>query len=106
MQVREIELIQSSIDNGRIYFPISDVTFFPTDSLSDRELEGHKGTDVLFLAGKHRYVGPIRVSSGRRLSPQRSFAQFLTEFGAIAGDKLVVTRNSEREYEVKHMPSR
>ena len=106
MQVREIEIIRSSIDNGRIYFPINDAKFFPTDSLSDRERDGHKGTDVVFFAGTHSFVGPIRVSSGRRLSPQRSFARYLKEVGAVAGDKLVVTRTKDREYKVEHQPVR
>lgn len=66
MTVREIELIQSSIDNGRIYFPISEIKFFPTDSLADRERGGHEGSDVTFIAGGREYVGPIRVSSGQR----------------------------------------
>jgi len=106
MQVKEIEIIQSSIDNGRIYFPITDAKFFPTDSLSDRESEGHKGIDVVFLAGSHRFEGPVRVSSGQRLSPQRSFARYLKEVGAVAGDKLVVTRTTEREYKVEHRRTR
>jgi len=101
MQVREIELIESSIKNGRIYFPITDVKFFPTDSLSDRENDGHKGVDVTISAGAHVLVGPVRVVSGRRLSPQCSLASFLKDMCAKAGDRLVVTRTTEREYTVK-----
>ena len=105
MQQREIEIIQSTIDNGRIYFPITDAKFFPTDSLSDRETDGHKGSDVTFIAGRHKFVGPIRVSSGQRLSPQRSFAPYLKEIEAKAGDKLLVVRTDERTYEVTHKPT-
>ena len=101
---RQIELIQSSIDNGRIYFPISDAKFFPSDSYSDRESDGHKGFEVVFLAGGQSFVGPVRICSGQRLSPQRSFARFLKEVGAVAGDKLVVTRTADREYEIRHVP--
>ncbi len=106
MQQREIEIIQSSIDNGRIYFPITDAKFFPSDSLSDRESAGHKGSDVTFITGDAELVGPIRISSGQRLSPQRSFAQYLKSISARAGDKLVVVRRSERVYEVTHSPAK
>lgn len=104
MRIRQIELIQSSIDNGRIYFPITDAKFFPPDSYSDRERAGHKGADVVFLAGSHLFLGPIRISSGQRISPQRSFARFLKDVGAVAGDKLVVSRMADREYRVEHLP--
>jgi hypothetical protein len=95
MQQREIELIQSSIDNGRIYFPITDAKFFPADSLSERESDGHKGRDVT-----------IRVSSGQRLSPRKSFARYLKEVAARAGDRLLVVRTSDRQYVVTHRPVR
>ncbi len=102
MKQQEIELIQSSIDNGRIYFPISLIKFFPEDSLSARASDGHKGTDVTFIAGSHRFVGPIRVMSGTRLSPTKSFSKYLKEVAAKVGDFLVVTRASDREYHVAH----
>jgi hypothetical protein len=104
MQTRQIDLIQSSIDNGRIYFPITDAKFFPADSYSDRERAGHQGVDVVFTAGSHSFVGPVRISSGQRISPQRSFARFLEEVGAVAGDKLIVTRKADREYRIEHVP--
>lgn len=100
MTKREIELIQSSIDNGRIYFSIDDIKFFPTDSLSDRESGGHEGKDVTFIAGGKEFIGPIRISSGQRVSPRRSFGSYLKSCGAKAGDRLIVTRTGEREYQV------
>ncbi len=105
MQVKQIELIQSSIDNGRIYFPITDAKFFPVDSYSDRESDGDKGAEVVFTANGHCFAGPIRLFSGHRISPQRSFASFLREVGAVAGDKLIITRIADREYNVKHVRS-
>lgn len=104
MQPRKIKLIQSSIDNGRIYFAITDAKFFPPNSYSDRERDGYKGAEVVFLAGSHRFVGPVRISSGQRISPQRSFARFLKNVGAVAGDELVVTRTADREYKIEHLP--
>lgn len=106
MQKREIEVTQSSIDNGRIYFPIADKNFFPADSLSERNSSEHKGLDVTFIAGTKEYVGPIREYSGQRLSPRRSFARYLKEVGARAGDKLIIVRTGDRLYQVAHKPSR
>ena len=103
MQVREIEVTRSSVTNGRIYFPISDAKFFPTDSLSDRERDGHVGLSVVFKAGEYVYDGPIRLISGQRLSPKRSFAKYLMSVEAKSGDRLLVSRTSEREYSVVHV---
>lgn len=105
MQYREIELIAASIRNGRIYFPSSDLKFFPTDSLSDRSRNGHKGKDVTFRAGDYEFTGPIRICSGKRISPQRSFAKYLKAVGAQTGDKLLVYRVKADLYNVVHKPS-
>lgn len=102
MQNRVIDLIESSIKNGRIYFPTTDAKFFPADSFADREGSGHKGNAVVFTGGTHRFTGPIRVFSGQRLSPQRSFSKYLKDVGAKAGDSLLVTRWAEREYLLEH----
>lgn len=106
MNQLQIELSKSTVKNGRIYFPIAEIKFFPADSLSERESGGHKGADVTFVAGRHRYAGPVRIYSSKRLSPQRSFAEFFSDVGADVGDTVVVTRVSEREYEVQHVASR
>jgi hypothetical protein len=103
MQFREIILIQSSIDNERIYFPISDAKFFPADSLGDRAADGHKGKVVMFRAGNFEIASDIRISSGQRVSPRKTFAPFLKSVTASAGDKLRVTRTDDREYTVEHI---
>lgn len=105
MQFREITLIQSSIDNGRIYFPINDVKFFPADSLADRSGSGHKGKSVIFLAGSFEIESDLRISSGQRISPRKTFAPFLKSVSASAGDKLRVTRMGEREFSVEFIHS-
>jgi hypothetical protein len=103
MQFREIILIQSSIDNGRIYFPINDAKFFPADSLADRASDGHKGESILFRAGGFEIESDVRISSGQRVSPRKTFAAFLKSVSALAGDKLRVTRDGDREYTVEHI---
>jgi len=65
----------STVRNGRIYFSLSDVKFFPADSFADRESDGHKGNPVEFVAGGASYTSDIRVSSGKRLSPRKSFGR-------------------------------
>ena len=105
MQTQEIELIQSSITNGRIYFPTTAAKFFPADSFGDRKSDGHKGVPVTFTAGEFSFTDHIRVLSGQRFSPRSSFKRYLVSVGAKAGDKLRVTRTSEREYQVSHLLS-
>lgn len=103
MQTVTIELIASSIDHGRIYFESSHVGFFPRDSLGDREGDGEKGSDVRFHTDGDVFSTDIRRSSGQRLSPRSSFKRFLKAVGARPGDKLKITRRSERDYEVEYL---
>lgn len=101
MQSRKIRLIQSSIDNGRIYFSITDAKFFPSDSLADRFGDGHKGQPVFFLAGTFRIETDIRILSGQRLSPRKTFAPYLKSLLATAGEQLLVFRVNERDYRIE-----
>lgn len=103
MKTRDITLIQSTIDHGRIIFPRSDEDFFPADSLGDRASSGNKGTTVTFRAGDFAYNTDIRISSSERLSPRSSFMRFLRAVDARAGDTLRVSRVAHREYLVEHV---
>jgi hypothetical protein len=103
LQTRDIELIKSSITNGRIYFPSTDIKFFPADSLADRKGDGHKGKPVLFRAGGEEFETDIRISSGQRISPRSSFGRYLKAVAAQPGDRVRVTRTSEREYSVDYL---
>ena len=103
MTYREITLIKSSIDNGRIYFPPTDVKFFPPDAYGDRAGDGHKGIPVLFRASGLELESDFRISSGKRLSPRRSFAAFLKGVFASEGGVLRVTRTADREYQVAYI---
>lgn len=103
MSYRDIALIRSTIDNGRIYFPPTDMKFFPADAFGDREGEGHKGVPVVFRAGGAELQTDIRISSGQRLSPRSSFGAFLKKVGAVEGGVLRVTRTADREYQVDYI---
>ena len=100
---REVDLIGSTIRNGRIYFSSTDIKFFPADSLADRETDGHKGKDVTFIFAGYSILTDIRISSGQRISPRKSFGKPLADIGALEGGKLVVERTSEREYHVSYV---
>jgi hypothetical protein len=100
---RDIALIRSTIDNGRIYFQPSDMKFFPSNAFGDREGDGHKGTPVVFRAAGVDLETDIRISSGERLSPRCSFGAFLKNVGAVEGGILRVTRTADREYLVEYI---
>ena len=103
MIFREIELIDSSVKNGRIYFPSSDIKFFPADSYGDRETTGLKGKTISFHVGGKILETDIRISSGKRISPRKSMAFFFRQIGAKAGATLKITTYSEREYLVEYI---
>lgn len=103
MIYRVVELIKSSITNGRIYFPSTDLIFFPSDSLGDREGDGHKGNVVTFQIGDTEIESDIRVSSSVRISPRKSFRAYLNKVNAKTGDKLKITRMSDRYYIVEYI---
>jgi len=103
MIYRVIKLIESSIKNGRIYFPSSDLNFFPSDSLGDRKGDGHKGNIVTFQIGDTEIESDIRISSSVRISPRKSFGTYLRQINAKAGDKLKVSRISDRYYKVEYI---
>lgn len=103
MSQRDIPLIGSTIRNGRIYFLPTDVNFFPANAYGDRAGDGHKGEHVRFKSAGLTIETDIRISSGQRLSPRRSFAFFLKKAGAVEGGVLRVKRVSEREYEVEYL---
>jgi len=102
----EIELPQSSINNGRIYFPRSNDSFFPSDALSERSAVDPAARKVKFITGKpfeFEYVTDIRKMSAVRLSPRSSFMRYLNSVNAKAGDWLRVERRTDREYFVEYL---
>jgi hypothetical protein len=103
LQFREIVLTGSTIRNGRLYFSTNDAKFFPADSYSERETTGHKGAPVKFVGAGLTFESAIRIISGLRLSPQRSFASLFRKIGALEGGLLRVTRISEREYTLAYL---
>ena len=103
LKFREIALIESSIINGRIYFPSTDIKFFPADAFADREISGHKGNVVLFYVGGKKLETDIGICSGKRISPRKSFAFFFREVSAKSGEVLKISRLSDREYQIEQL---
>ena len=103
LQSREIVIIGPTLRYGRIYFSTADVKFFPPDSYGDREGEGHKGIPVTFTGAGCTFETYIRINSGQRLSPQKSFARYLKKVGAITGSHLRITRIAERGYSLEYL---
>jgi hypothetical protein len=103
MTTREIKLIASSVTNGRIYFPSTDIKFFPANSFADREGDGHKGEPVIFRTDGEEFKTDIRISSGKRISPRSDFRRYLKRVGAKEGARLKVTRIAEREYGIEYI---
>jgi len=103
LTTREIVLSGATIRNGRIYFSSADIKFFPPDSFADREATGHKGKAVVFRAGGGELETDIRMSSGQRISPRKSFAAFLRQVAAKEGSRLRIVRVADREYTVEYL---
>jgi hypothetical protein len=101
---REIELVESTIEHGRLYFSTKDVKFFPSDSFADRERSGHKGKPVTFRAGSRDLETDIRVLSKHRIGPRKSFGFFWRQVRAKPGSRVRVTRTSPRTYTVEYLP--
>jgi hypothetical protein len=97
---RDIELNDSSITNGRIYFSASDKAFFPSDSFGTRDGE-EKGDAVTFDIVGEQVSSDIRLVSGQRISPRKSFARFIKALKAKSGDKWRVTHVDKRRYKIE-----
>ena len=97
MTTRDIILSGAIINNGRLYLPASDKDFFPQDSFGDRPGRT-PGKPVEILAGGKPYATDIRLSSGTRISPRRSFGAYLKSIRAKVGERLRLTRLTERSY--------
>jgi hypothetical protein len=100
------ELIETDITgpvlrNGRIYFRASLASFFPADCLGARSGNGAHGLSVTIAACSEEYETDIRLSSGERISPRRSFARRLKSIRAGEGDRLRLVRVGERRFRLE-----
>ena len=99
----DIELVGSTLRNGRIYFNTTDQDFFPADSYGDRD-GGKHGIAVEFVAGPEVLQSDIRYLSANRIGPRKSFAAYLKSVRAEEGKKFRVTRLADRKYKVEYLP--
>lgn len=102
----EIQLTDSMLKNHRIYFDSElYAKFFPNDSFGEREEDGKRGNNVLFIAGGDKYeTDIINKKEGKylkRINPRKSFTPYLNSLkksGVVAGQKLSITREGDRLY--------
>lgn len=97
-QFIETAITGATLRNGRIYFSASLASFFPADSLGARGGNGPHGVQVTIVAGGEEHETDIRLSSGQRISPRRSFARFLRASKASEGQRLRLIRIGERRF--------
>lgn len=103
MNYRDVEIIESSIKNGRIYFSTRDMKFFPSDSFGDRENISHRGNTIKFSGSGICIETDVRIYSSLRLSPRSVFTKYFKAAGAVRGALLRVTRTSHRAYELDYL---
>lgn len=99
---RDIFLTGAMLRNGRLYLSYSDKRFFPEDSLGERSGE-KKGIPVTFVVNGQSFESDIRLSSGQRISPRRSFSSFLQSVRAREGGRVRVHRVSDRVYRLEYL---
>jgi hypothetical protein len=88
---------QSSIDNGRIYIDQEYKSFFGNIQFGSREAT-NKGTNVVIEANGTKYEGDIRISSGAKISPRKSFKTYLSAIEAKADDSFQLSKISDGHY--------
>ena len=95
-------ITQSSIDHGRLYFESVPSGFFPSDAVGGRGADEHAPSKVNIVAGADAIDTDIRQSSAVRLSPRRSFKQWLRSVGAVAGGTAQLVRTAEHSYSLQY----
>lgn len=98
----DFTITQSSIDNGRLYFEGVPKGFFPEDAVGGRGADEHAPMTVCILAGGEFVDTDIRVSSAVRLSPRKSFRQWLRSVRAVAGGTTQLVRTADRTYGLQY----
>lgn len=97
----EGEITGPVLRSGRIYFSASLTSFFPADSLGARGGNGAHGVPVTIVAGADEIETDIRLSSGARISPRRSFARWLKAIRAREGGRVRLVRLDERRFRLE-----
>lgn len=104
MAIIPIELIPSTIRNGRIYFSTDYLSLFPADAVAnDRTTESRAAGTVLIEADGIEYPTDIRISSSTRLSPRSGFGRWLKSKQAQAGDTARLVQLGARHFRLEYL---
>ena len=98
----DFTIIQSSINNGRLYFENVPKDFFPADAIGGRSEGEHAPATVRIVAGSESFDTDIRVSSAIRLSPRRSFKLWLRAVKAADGGTAQLVLMGDRTYRLDY----
>lgn len=88
---------QSSIDNGRIYIDQKYKSFFGNIKFGSKD-STTKGTNVVIEANGTKYEDDIRIFSGVKISPRKSFKSYLSAINAKANDPFQLSKISDGHY--------
>jgi hypothetical protein len=103
MQHIEFTIIQSSIDNGRIYFDQAHKSFFPSDVIGGRGASERAMGQISIDADGECFDTDIRLSSSVRISPRTSFKRWLASVRAHDGAKVRLHRVADRQYKLEYL---
>lgn len=96
-------IIQSRIDNGRIYFDACHKPFFPADALGGRGKTEHASGKIQIEVHGEMIETDIRESNSARISPRKSVKSWLKSVGATKGAKARLHRVSDRQYAIEYL---
>ncbi|MEO8298468.1 MAG: hypothetical protein ABI574_11740 [Burkholderiales bacterium] len=103
MQSIDFTITQSSIDNGRLYFEAGHINFFPSDAVGGRGATEHAAGKIHIAASGVEVETDIRQSSTIRISPRKSFKNWLNLVCAINGGTARLHRIAERYYTLEYI---
>jgi hypothetical protein len=99
----DFTIIQSSIDNGRIYFDACHKPFFPADALGGRGKAEHASGKIQIEVYGEMIETDIRESSSARISPRNSVKSGLKSVGATNGANARLHPVNDRQYALEYL---
>lgn len=103
MNYFDFTITKSSIDNGRIYFEGVDRNFFPADAIGGLSADQHALGKIVIEAAGQIVETDIRYSSSVRLSPRKSFRQWMRSQQAVEGGRARLHRVTDRDFKLEYL---
>ena len=99
----DFTITRSSIDNGRLYFESIQRDFFPTDAIGGRSADEHTVNKIVIDAAGQEIETDIRFSSSVRLSPRKSFRQWMRSQRVAEGGRARLHRVSSQSFRLEYL---